>query len=81
MSKRTRTGIPCCAPMLIALLATSVTAQQDITDIRSKVYSLKPDTLQYLLIASTGKLETPPDGYKLLVVLPGGDGMPTSCRL
>jgi predicted esterase len=30
--------------------------------------------LEYHLIGSTEKLKTPEDGYKLLIILPGGDG-------
>jgi hypothetical protein len=45
-----------------------------LEDIRSKKFTSKPETLQYLLIAAAGKLDTPDEGYKLLVVLPGGDG-------
>ncbi len=49
-------------------------AQDDVAEIRSKTLTLKPDKLKYILIAGAGKLETPDQGYKLLIVLPGGDG-------
>ena len=44
---------------------------------RSKEYRLdKAGRQRYLLIGAKGTLKKPADGFKLLVVLPGGDGGP-----
>jgi predicted esterase len=62
------------AGLLTACIGSAASAQDDIADIRSKKFTLENRKLQYFLIAKDGKLITPPDGYKLLIVLPGGDG-------
>lgn len=50
-------------------------AQEDVADIDAKEYVLDEDgKLKYFLIAASGELTTPEDGYKVLAVLPGGDG-------
>jgi hypothetical protein len=49
-------------------------AQQDVADIPSQQLSVAADpNLSYFLIGPVAK-ETPPEGYGLIVVLPGGDG-------
>lgn len=48
-------------------------AQDEIEGVRAVNRSLGPK-LDYFLIGSTEKLKTPTDGYKLLIVLPGGAG-------
>ncbi len=54
-----------------------VTAQEDVADVRSKEYRLDGAGRQrYLLIGAKGTLKTRAGGFKLLVVLPGGDGGP-----
>ena len=49
--------------------------QDEVEGVRSTKVTL-PDKLEYFLIGSPEKLKTPERGYKLLVVLPGGDGGP-----
>jgi predicted esterase len=49
-------------------------AQDEIEGVRALKRTLNPGDLEYHLIGSTEKLATPKDGYKLLIVLPGGDG-------
>jgi len=49
-------------------------AQQDVADIPSQQLSVAGDpNLSYFLIGPVAK-ETPPEGYGLVMVLPGGDG-------
>jgi predicted esterase len=60
--------------LLCAALPGSLQAQDDVADVRAKRFTLQPRQLQYVLIAGEGQLTTPTNGYKLLVVLPGGDG-------
>jgi predicted esterase len=51
-----------------------VSAQPDVADIPSQQLSVAGDpNLSYFLIGPVAK-ETPPDGFGLVVVLPGGDG-------
>jgi predicted esterase len=46
-----------------------------VADIRAKEYVLdEAGQLRYFLIAAKGDLAKPQEGYKLLIVLPGGDG-------
>lgn len=67
--------LPC---ILIGLLATTASrpalGQEEIEGVRSMKRSLEPGGLEYHLIGSTEKTKPPEHGYKLLVVLPGGDG-------
>ncbi len=63
-----------CVSLILILVCRAVMAQEDVADVRSKTFTLKPEQLQYFLIAAAGELETPDNGYKLLIVLPGGDG-------
>lgn len=49
-------------------------AQQEVEGVRAKKFTLVPEALRYFLIAAEGKLQTPERGYKLLIVMPGGDG-------
>ncbi len=58
----------------MAVICCAAVAQEDVADIRSKKFTLNSDKLQYFLVAGTEKLEAPRDGYKLLIVMPGGDG-------
>jgi predicted esterase len=59
---------------LFVLAGCSVAiAQDEIEGVRAAKRSLGPK-LDYFLIGSTEKLKTPKDGYKLLIVMPGGDG-------
>lgn len=60
--------------LAVAHLSQATFAQQDVADIRSKTIALQPGELQYILVVGPGKLEAPRAGYKLLIVLPGGDG-------
>jgi predicted esterase len=49
-------------------------AQDDVADIPSRQFSVAGDpNLNYFVIGPVAK-EAPPDGYGLVVVLPGGDG-------
>jgi predicted esterase len=60
---------------LMGLGAGSLVAQDDLADVRSKRIRLDGHPkLQYELIGAAGELTTPEHGYKVLVVLPGGDG-------
>jgi predicted esterase len=60
---------------LVSFSCPWVVGQDDIADVRSKRFRMDGDrNLQYELIGAPGELTTPEDGYKLLVVLPGGDG-------
>ncbi|MCA9238818.1 MAG: hypothetical protein KDA37_01400, partial [Planctomycetales bacterium] len=53
----------------------AVFAQDDIADVRDKTFRLEADRkLRYKLIGAAEPGEHPADGYKTLVVLPGGDG-------
>lgn len=60
--------------LLLGSLPMSGFAQEDIADVRSKKFTLDNRKLQYYLIGSKEKRKAPEDGYKLLVVMPGGDG-------
>lgn len=65
--------------LFATLLLPSVIGQaapaDDLDAVRSKRYRIDDNRkLQYLLIGSKQPIETPADGYKLLVVMPGGDG-------
>ncbi len=56
-------------------MASRVFAQEDIANVQSKEYRLdKTGKLKYLLIGAKGAPKKPARGFKLLVVLPGGDG-------
>jgi predicted esterase len=56
-------------------LFQTASAQEDVADIRAKEYVLDDEgQLRYFLIAAEGKLAAPEDGFKLLLVMPGGDG-------
>ena len=59
---------------LVALVCRPGLAQDDLADVRAKKRTLTPSELQYFLIGSAGKLQSPERGYKLLIVMPGGDG-------
>lgn len=60
--------------LLVVLVSQSVAAD-DLDAVRSKRYRLDDSRkLQYVLIGSKKPVKAPEDGYKLLVVLPGGDG-------
>lgn len=60
--------------LLLVIASAAGFAQDDVADIPSTSHTLKPETLQYNLISSTKTLQPPAAGYKLLIVLPGGDG-------
>jgi predicted esterase len=60
--------------MLLAVVGQVAFAQDDVADIRSQKFTLDPQDLQYYLIAGAEKRAPPDDGYKILIVLPGGDG-------
>jgi predicted esterase len=62
-----------CLALLAMCCARVGLAQQEVEGVRAKKFSLQPG-LEYYLIAADGKLQTPARGYKLLIVLPGGDG-------
>ena len=59
---------------LLCLTNASLAQDDDIAHLRSKEFLIdKNPNLKYILIAArNGK--TPKDGYRLLFVLPGGDG-------
>lgn len=68
-----------CTVLLTAALAVAITepaaAQDEVEGVRAKRFRVGGDRdLQYVLIGSPGELTVPDEGYKLLVVLPGGDG-------
>jgi predicted esterase len=63
-----------CVGLLVALVSSSAFAQDEIEGVRAMKRTINPGNLEYHLIGSTEKLKTPEHGYKLLVVLPGGDG-------
>jgi predicted esterase len=61
---------------LILLGTSPAPAQDDVADIPSKRLSLPADpNLAYFLIGPTAA-EVPPEGYGLMVIMPGGDGGP-----
>jgi predicted esterase len=62
--------------LLVAVLPCAVLAQdEDETGVRAKRYRIDDNPkLQYELIGSSAPPKVPAEGYKLLVVLPGGDG-------
>jgi predicted esterase len=64
--------------LLFALSAVIVCrcalAQDEVEAVRAMKRTLNPGELEYHLIGSTEKLKAPEHGYKLLLVLPGGDG-------
>ena len=63
-----------CCLFLFAFLEIRVgLGQQEVEGVRAKKFSLQP-SLEYYLIAADRKLPTPERGYKLLIVMPGGDG-------
>jgi hypothetical protein len=48
---------------------------EDMADVRSKGFSIPGhEVLQYVLIGSKEKRLAPQNGYRVLVVMPGGDG-------
>lgn len=49
-------------------------AQQDVADIPAEEHRLAGSELRYLVIGATNSQNAPADGYKVLFVLPGGDG-------
>jgi len=55
--------------------AGSALAQDDVADIPSKRLTLADPNLSYFLIGPTVS-EAPPEGYGLIVIMPGGDGGP-----
>jgi predicted esterase len=62
------------AVYLLVISTCGVTiAQDEIEGVRAAKRTLGPK-LDYYLIGSTEKLKTPKDGYKILIVMPGGDG-------
>ncbi|MEX0610792.1 MAG: hypothetical protein WD738_13670 [Pirellulales bacterium] len=63
-----------CTGLLLAVLCQPAIAQDDLADVRAKNRILTPDTLQYYLIGTAGKVGAPERGYKLLIVMPGGAG-------
>src|SRR5262245_5150258 len=63
-----------CALSFMVVVTCPGMAQDDVADIHSTQHKLKPETLQYNLISATEKLTPPAAGYKLLIVMPGGDG-------
>jgi predicted esterase len=60
--------------LIACAIARTGLAQQEVEGVRAKKYTLAPRELEYFLIASDGKLQTPDQGYKLLIAMPGGDG-------
>ncbi len=68
------TGVPLVAMALVLGWVRAASAQNDVADIPSRQLSVAGDpNLSYFVIGPVAK-ETPPDGYGLIVVLPGGDG-------
>jgi predicted esterase len=62
------------ATLLLALAATAQ-AQDDIADVTDKAYRAANNAkFLYIEIGSEPAAPEPADGYKLLLVLPGGDG-------
>ena len=73
--KYPRFFVTCLAILSIVQLDPVLLAQDDLADVRTKRFRVGGDrNLQYVLIGAKGDLVTPKDGYKLLVVMPGGDG-------
>ena len=63
------------ATAILLALTTTSPAEDDLADVRDKTYRLEANSkLRYKLIGSAEPVERPADGYKLLLVLPGGDG-------
>lgn len=61
--------------LVVSGIVPLAVAQDDVADVRSKEFRLdEAGKLRYLLIGAKGDLKAPADGFKLLVVLPGGDG-------
>ena len=58
---------------LVSLLNELAHGQDDIADVPSEKYKLKDTALEYHVIGGGGE-SAPAKGYKVLVVLPGGDG-------
>src|SRR5262245_21670818 len=63
-----------CALSIMVVVSCPSMAQDDVADVHSTLHKLKPETLQYNLISASEKLTPPAAGYKLLIVMPGGDG-------
>jgi predicted esterase len=59
--------------VLLAAWDTRHALGQPVEGVRAKKFVLQP-VLEYYLIAADGKLQIPQRGYKLLIVMPGGDG-------
>jgi predicted esterase len=64
----------CSRALLVAGFSLCGFAQEEVEGVRAKEFSLDPAELKYYLIGADGKLTTPEHGYKLLIVIPGGDG-------
>ncbi len=58
---------------LMTLLNTPAHGQDDVADVPSEKHELKDAPLEYHVIGGGGE-SSPAKGYKVLIVLPGGDG-------
>src|SRR5262245_56879969 len=63
-----------CVGFIATVFTSCGFAQDAVEGVRAKKFMLEPEALQYYLIAADGKLTTPEHGYKLLIVMPGGEG-------
>ncbi len=63
-----------CVSVLTMFVGRPTLAQDEVEGVRAVKRALDSDKLEYFLIGSTEKLKTPEHGYKLLIVMPGGDG-------
>lgn len=74
---RVRTTYVCVLSLWLAFLCSSnrVIAQDDVADVASQERLIENDPARrYFLIGAAEGQEAPPDGYGLVVVMPGGDG-------
>lgn len=60
--------------VILGLNADINQAQEEVEGVREKKFTLEPAELAYFLIGPDGKLTTPEKRFKLLVVMPRGDG-------
>lgn len=62
------------AVVLLTMLPCTAAAQEVVADVEAKKYTLDQKELVYYVIGAADSARAPENGYKLLIVLPGGDG-------
>ncbi len=59
----------------IVVLTSALWAQEDVADVPSQtLFANDEPRMQYMLIGPYPNAPRPPEGYRLLLILPGGDG-------